>query len=115
MGGLGIKDLEKFGRALRLRWLWYSWDNHDRHWKEFLKHHDKIDRALFFALTLIMVRDGKNTPFWEARWLNGISPKELALNLYLQAWFKYRTMHKELTNLNCNRNLKRINAGDLLE
>jgi hypothetical protein len=43
LGGLGIKDLEKFGRALRLRWLWYSWDNHDRPWKNLLKHHDKAD------------------------------------------------------------------------
>lgn len=24
--GLGIKDLEKFNRALRLRWLWHRWD-----------------------------------------------------------------------------------------
>jgi hypothetical protein len=29
-GGLGIKDLDKFGRALRLRWLWYNWDIIDR-------------------------------------------------------------------------------------
>jgi hypothetical protein len=26
LGGLGIKDLDKFGRALRLRWLWHNWD-----------------------------------------------------------------------------------------
>jgi hypothetical protein len=25
-GGLGIKDLDKFSRALRMRWLWHSWD-----------------------------------------------------------------------------------------
>uniref|UniRef100_A0A452Y7G6 Reverse transcriptase zinc-binding domain-containing protein n=1 Tax=Aegilops tauschii subsp. strangulata TaxID=200361 RepID=A0A452Y7G6_AEGTS len=24
-GGLGIQDLHRFGRALRLRWLWLSW------------------------------------------------------------------------------------------
>ena len=24
-GGLGILDLERFTRALRLRWLWYKW------------------------------------------------------------------------------------------
>jgi hypothetical protein len=23
-GGMGFKDLEKFGRALRLRWLWHN-------------------------------------------------------------------------------------------
>jgi hypothetical protein len=26
LGGIGIKDLEKFGRALGLCWLWYNWD-----------------------------------------------------------------------------------------
>jgi hypothetical protein len=30
LGGLGIKDLDRFGRALRLRWLWYYWDIVDR-------------------------------------------------------------------------------------
>jgi hypothetical protein len=48
-GGLGIKDLEKFGRALRLRWLWFSWDNQDCPWKDVLQFQDKNDRSLFFA------------------------------------------------------------------
>jgi hypothetical protein len=34
-GGLGIKDLDKFGRALRLRWLWHSWDAQERPWKAY--------------------------------------------------------------------------------
>jgi hypothetical protein len=29
-GGLDIKDLDKFGRAFRLRWLWYHWDSKER-------------------------------------------------------------------------------------
>ncbi|GJN41395.1 hypothetical protein PR202_gn00766 [Eleusine coracana subsp. coracana] len=32
-GGLGIKDLEKFSRALRMRWLWHSWDHTTKPWK----------------------------------------------------------------------------------
>ena len=31
-GGLGIIELDKFSRALRLRWLWYSWDDTARPW-----------------------------------------------------------------------------------
>jgi hypothetical protein len=30
LGGLGILDLERFARALRLRWMWYNWKNEDR-------------------------------------------------------------------------------------
>lgn len=26
LGGLGIKDLDRYGRALRLRWLWHQWE-----------------------------------------------------------------------------------------
>jgi hypothetical protein len=29
-GGLGIKDLKKFGRALRMRWLWHRWDTKEK-------------------------------------------------------------------------------------
>jgi hypothetical protein len=88
LGGLGIKDLNKFSRALRLRWLWHSWDHKDRPWKHLLKISDLIDRQLFFCSTEVTVGDDKNTPFWKARWLNGTSPKELAPNLFNLARFR---------------------------
>jgi hypothetical protein len=72
-GGLGIKDLDKFDRALRLRRLWYNWDSHDRTWKSLLKFCDNTDPALFFASTVITFGNGKNTSFWEFWWINGVS------------------------------------------
>jgi len=32
LGGLGIKDLACFKRALRLRWMWYRWAAPDKPW-----------------------------------------------------------------------------------
>jgi hypothetical protein len=58
-GGLGIKDLDKFGRALRMRWFW----------KHLLRLKDPIDKALFFNSTYISTENGEDTPFWDARWI----------------------------------------------
>jgi hypothetical protein len=62
-GGLDIKDLENFGRALRLRWLWYGWDSKERPWKHLLKVSDPIERQLLFTYAIIYIRNGRNTPF----------------------------------------------------
>lgn len=76
---------------------------------------DKTDRTLFFASTLINVGNGKNTPFWKARWLNGVSPAELAPSLYQQARYKTRTVHKELHHFNWIKNLKAIDSENLMD
>jgi hypothetical protein len=81
-GGLGIKDLTKFNTSLRLWWLWFNWDSQDRHWKRLYRLHDPAGRALFFASTYVHIGDGKATPFWEANWLHGVAPQELAPNLF---------------------------------
>ncbi|KAF0902222.1 hypothetical protein E2562_014461 [Oryza meyeriana var. granulata] len=47
LGGLGIKDLSKFGRALRLRWLWKQWTDASRDWGRIELPIDSTDRALF--------------------------------------------------------------------
>jgi hypothetical protein len=115
LGGLGIKDLDKFSRALQLRWLWFYWDHKERPWKPLLKVIDITDRQLFFCSSEIILGNGKNTPFWEARWLNGMSPKELAPNLFLVPRMKRRTIYKELQNLNWIRNVRDISSIALLE
>jgi hypothetical protein len=58
---------------------------------------------------------GKNTPLWEARWLNGVSPNELAPNIYMQACYKYITVYKALQQLNWIQNLKWIDMEELLD
>jgi hypothetical protein len=113
--GLGIKDPDCFGRALRLRWMWFNWDSQDIPWKGLAKFQDKTDRTLFFASIVIEINDSSSTPFWEARWVNGVSPKELAPNLFDKGQFKFRTVAKELHNLNWIRNLKEINTKQLMD
>ena len=46
-GGLGILDLERFARALRLRWLWFQWKQRDRAWNSLDLPCDSRNRELF--------------------------------------------------------------------
>jgi hypothetical protein len=114
-GGLDIKDLDKFARALRLRWLWHQWDEKEKPWKHLLRITDKKDRQLFFQSTKVQIGNGRNTPFWEARWLQGVSPKELAPNLNQKARYKFRTVYTELQNSNWIKNLTEINSATQLD
>jgi hypothetical protein len=62
-GGLGIKDLDKFGRALRLRWLWHQGDGKEKPRRHLLKVGDQQDKHLFFYYTIMQVGNRKNNPF----------------------------------------------------
>jgi hypothetical protein len=86
------------------------WDVIDMQWKHLIKVQDPIEKSLFFNFTYIKIGDGKNIPFWDARWLLGSAPK-----LYKLARFKNRSVHMELNNSNWIRNLGDINTPDLLE
>lgn len=61
--GLGIKDLERFSRALRLRWLWFEWDADARPWKGLPVPFDEVDRNLFAACTRLEVGNGGKVSF----------------------------------------------------
>jgi hypothetical protein len=74
-----------------------------------------VDKALFFSSTYIVIGDGKNTPLWDARWLLGSSPKQIAPNLYKLTRFKNRFVHLELKRENWIRNLGGFDSPELLE
>ena len=57
-GGLGIIELENFSRALRLRWLWFSWTNPERAWHGTELPMDYEDLTLFSTATKVTVRNG---------------------------------------------------------
>jgi hypothetical protein len=76
---------------------------------------DHTDRQLFFSSTYVIIGNGLSTPFWEARWLLGSAPKDLARSLFEIARFKCRTVAVERHNNNWIRNLKHINTSQQLE
>jgi hypothetical protein len=72
------------------------------------------DNCFFFS-TSIQIGDGNNTPFWEGRWINGMSPKEMAPSLYCMTRLKRRTFAQESRNNNWIRNLQDVNCTAHLE
>jgi hypothetical protein len=58
MGGLGVLDLERFSRALRLRWLWYEWVEPERPWVGTEVPCSDLDRQLFRISTIVTVGNG---------------------------------------------------------
>jgi hypothetical protein len=57
----------------------HNWDEQEKPWRHLLKITYQSDRDLFFSSTIISVGDGKVTPFWDSRWFNGASQKNLHL------------------------------------
>jgi hypothetical protein len=95
-GGLGILDLERFARALRLRWLWFQWRQKERAWNKLEIPCDARDRELFAASTTVTIGDGKTTKFWSSSWLQGSTAKNLAPTLFKKAKRKHVTVQKAL-------------------
>jgi hypothetical protein len=69
LGGLGVLDLEKFSRALRLRWLWFEWTDRDRPWVGTEVPCNEEDKQLFRASTKMTIGNGTTAKFWESVWL----------------------------------------------
>jgi len=67
-GGLGVLDLEKFSRALRIRWLWYQWVDPDRPWVGSPVPCSEVDKQLFRCSTQVTLGNGRTALFWESPW-----------------------------------------------
>jgi hypothetical protein len=95
LGGLGILDLERLARALRLRWFWFQWKHNNKPWAELELPCDKTYKELFHASTIVKVGKGDMTNFWYSTWLEGRSPRNLAPTLFQNSRRKI-SRYKEL-------------------
>lgn len=114
-GGLGIKNLECYGRALRLRWLWFQWDDTDRPWKGSATPCVGSDFALFEACTKITVGDGSKTLFWKDNWLNGSAPAKLAPTIFKRSRCKSISIKDGFQEGRWMRGLSRLNSEEELQ
>jgi hypothetical protein len=106
LGGLGVPDLERFGRALRLRWLWQDWTEDNKPWAGMELPCNDVDRLLFNSSTTISLGDGAKARFWHNNWLDGEAPKYLAPSLFTMVRRKNKSVQQELRNNNWIRSLR---------
>lgn len=114
-GGLGIMDLEKFGRALRLRWLWLAWKSPERPWVGTELPCDASDRALFASATKIEVGDGRTASFWHYCWINTETLASLFPKTYKRYRKKSRTVQDALRDDNWVNDIRGGNYMDLVD
>lgn len=81
LGGLGIRDPELFGRALRMRWLWLSRTDPTRPWGFMQTTDDQATTAFFHRSIAIQLGDGRSALFWSDAWLDDSSIAHIAPNL----------------------------------
>jgi len=90
-GGLGVHNLEFFGWALRIRWLWDQKTNPDRPWAGLPVEVPPKAKALFDVAVDAIVGNGEEILFWKDRWLDGHTLAEIAPNLF-------KTVPKRIVN-----------------
>ncbi|KAJ1264986.1 hypothetical protein BS78_08G042700 [Paspalum vaginatum] len=82
LGGLGVLDIDRFARALRLRWLWQQWEMPNAPWADMEIPCNDTDKLMFAAATRIIIEDGATTSFWHCAWAKGQRPKDIAPDIY---------------------------------
>ena len=108
--GLGILNLERFARALRLRWLWHEWVSLEKAWVGTKTPCDDTDGLLFVACMAISVGDGNRMSFLHSGWLQGCRPKDIAPNLFKITRPKNRTVAATLQRHTWIRDIRRADG-----
>lgn len=67
-GGLGVKDLNFFGQALRLQWPARSLEQRERPWTLAAFKLGNDVNLMFRSVVKYIVGNGENTDFWTANW-----------------------------------------------
>jgi hypothetical protein len=70
--------LDKFAAALRLRWPWLERMDSSKIWAGSSNPCSEADMDIFYAATKITIGNGCKISFWDAPWLEGRKPKEIA-------------------------------------
>ena len=113
-GGLGILDLNRFARALRLRWQWMQWQQPRRPWAGMETPCDTQDLDLFAAATTVTLGDGSTASFWYSNWI-GSSPLRLRFpELFTASRRKGRTVAAALDGNRWVLDLSHIAATPLI-
>jgi hypothetical protein len=99
-GGLGITNLEFFGRSLHLRWLWHQWKSPKKPWCGSYLPIDEVDEALFAVATRVTMHNGQRTLLWKSSWLNGCAPTLMFLTFYNHSKRKNLSVANAMTNEN---------------
>jgi hypothetical protein len=63
LGGLEITNMDKFGRAARLRWSWLAWNALERPWVGMDNSCNKQYMELFYSLNKVTIGDGNKASF----------------------------------------------------
>lgn len=114
-GGLGIKNLTAYSRALRLRWAWHSWKSPNRPWVGSSLPCSKQDLALFHASTTITLGNGHTAKFWSSRWLNGEAPESLTPSLFKLARRKNLSVAHATCGGSWMKGLERLSTSEELD
>jgi hypothetical protein len=61
-----------------MRWLWQGWDDEAKPWAGLGTPCTTQEIDLFAAATKVHIGNGKKALFWEASWINGRRPKDIA-------------------------------------
>jgi hypothetical protein len=77
-------------------WLWHEWDEEAKPWCGLGTPCTTQDSDLFAAATKVTIGNGKKALFWEAAWINGRRPKDIAPLIFDVSERKKITIHKAL-------------------